>query len=139
MTVTTGGGGRLTENLTRDLFARLVTSGVTAEHGSGSPDPAEGHKGALSPDLVLLVTVATTATAKVLTTLISEWCAVDRNRAVTVTRRSGTLEVTGGGENARLALEHFFADSTEPASADSADQPTDPGPDTPSEHPDPPR
>ncbi|OQS13814.1 hypothetical protein B0T44_23485 [Nocardia donostiensis] len=92
---------------------------------------------------MILASIAATSATKILTTLISEWCAVDRNREIKVMLGSASLDVKGGGQHTRRVLDHFFADSADAGTASDEtaelETPAPSQPDNPDDHGETPR
>ncbi|BDU05650.1 hypothetical protein [Nocardia cyriacigeorgica] len=96
--VLTGGNSLLTERLTRELRSHLGLQGVDAAFAT-SASASAGHKSGISQELVLLVSAGLSAgAARVLTTLIREWCERDRRRQVEL--RIGDAELVLSGNTA---------------------------------------
>jgi hypothetical protein len=124
-----GGDALRAEQLTRELRDELdAVEGIAAGIVQAGPDAAiEGSKGATGSDLVLWASIATPAAAagaRILITLIKEWCARDRHRKVELTYNGNSATIVGqSGDQLRQIIELFGSDSVDSA-GDSSDRPT---------------
>ncbi|MEV0294932.1 hypothetical protein [Nocardia sp. NPDC050710] len=126
--VAAGGDTLRAERQTRELYAELDTAeGLTAGFVDNNGTRAAGnHKGGATGDLVLWASVAAptaAAGARVLVTLIKEWCARDRHRRVELTYNGNKATIVGRPDN---QLQHIIDLFTMDAAGDptAPDDPT---------------
>ncbi|WP_433334571.1 effector-associated constant component EACC1 [Spirillospora sp. CA-294931] len=109
-----GGDTLRQERLTRDLRDHLLESDeLTVRLGAEPSTPAPGHKGGLTGELALWVTLATTGgtvTSKVLITLIREWSLRERQRKVEINVKGDTITLTGRPDESQERLVREFID-----------------------------
>ncbi|MBF6455557.1 hypothetical protein [Nocardia cyriacigeorgica] len=107
--VLTGANSLLTERLTRELRSHLDSHGVESRFAEAAAAPA-GHKSGINQELILLVSAGFSAgSARVLTTLIREWCERDRRRQVKMrfTEDSGELLIDGNNDEQLAVIDRF--------------------------------
>ncbi|WP_454198089.1 hypothetical protein [Nocardia sp. Marseille-Q1738] len=126
--VQSGGDTLRAERLTRTLRDELDTAeGIAAGFMEGTTAPATGNrKGGVGSDLVLWASVATPAAAagaRILVTLIREWCARDRHRRVELTYKGNSAIIVGqSGDQLQQIIDLFATDA--PGNANDSDGPT---------------
>ncbi|MGO4616910.1 hypothetical protein AB4305_20635 [Nocardia sp. 2YAB30] len=129
--VRTGGDTLRAERLTRELRDELdAADGIAAGFIEGGAAPATGdRKGGVDSDLVLWASVSApvaAAGARVLTTLIKEWCARDRHRRVELTYKGNSAIIAGQSADQLQQIVELFAsagdanDSDDPAHGQEA-------------------
>ncbi|NEW59036.1 hypothetical protein GV794_25840 [Nocardia cyriacigeorgica] len=107
--VLTGTNSLLTERLTRELRSHLGSHGVESRFAEAATVSA-GHKSGISQELILLVSAGFSAgSARVLTTLIREWCERDRRRQVKMrfTDSTGELVIDGNNDEQLAVIDRF--------------------------------
>jgi hypothetical protein len=121
LVVPTGGDTLRQERLTRDLHETLRESNGLAVGFEEDGKAAEaGHKGAAAADVALWAAASLPA-ARVLITLIKEWCAKERHRSVKVTYRGKSITITGRPDAAQERMVHDFLDSATGGAEGSAE------------------
>ncbi|NEW40202.1 hypothetical protein GV792_17315 [Nocardia cyriacigeorgica] len=107
--VLTGANSLLTERLTRELRSHLGSHGVESRFAEAAT-VSTGHKSGVSLELILLVSAGFSAgSARVLTTLIREWCERDRRRQVEMrfNGNSGELVIDGNNDEQLAVIDRF--------------------------------
>lgn len=109
--VLAGGDGLRQERLTRELRDELARiDGVTVEFAAVQAAPGSGHKGAMTAEVALWVTIAASArpVSQLLITVVKEWCAVERHRKVSVSEGERSIEISGRPDAAQERLVREF-------------------------------
>jgi hypothetical protein len=108
LVVPTGGDALRQERLTRDLHDALQESdGLAVGFEDGEKSVEAGRKGTATVDVALWAAASLPA-ARVLITMIKEWCAKERHRTVKVAYRGRSITITGRPDPAQERMVHDF-------------------------------